>query len=1040
MNPALEALSRLHLGTVPTQDEVWNSVSPYHVESLHPDVSRRLLAAMKEVSDDRAPSAAVIQGEAGAGKTHLLSWTREEIQNRGGFFFYIKLVNGHDFWRSATGSLVDSLYRKDEGGQEQLLHLLRELSRAAGLDDATCAAVTGERDVTSADLDTFVGGIRRLDRQVGNEARDTARALVLVAAARDDAVAAGTSYFALNDDELGQRAVWGLPSTATPAQRVLRDLTRLFALVGPLVFAFDQLDNLVAVSESSALTTPSSGERRAARRLSGDIADGLMDLREETRRTLMVVACQPDTWHKISQAAMGSALDRFDLLPELGAIPDEATAAAIVASRLRATYESTGFSPPYPTFPITAAALAQAPRRYTVRRLLQRMAQHVKACLDAGHVIELTTLSETETATATVSSASAVEDRAEDEALTERFEVLRSEADPETPLDKATEDRLMPGLLGAGLKCLMIEFSVDDSRFAIEAGFGRRAALHAQLRMVLDEATENDVRWSFRGVATGNALSAQSQMRNAMTEAGLEAGVVNRQLSLLRNTRYPSGPKTEEIKADFETRGGRSVPISGADLRTMAALRRMFDEDLPGIRGWLRRTRPASRTEVFSSLVTQLRQYVGDASGTTTPPEPPEQRVPQQVADSASPITFGTSRRGGRHFAASLDKLRMHTVVIGAAGSGKTVLLKRLAEQCALRGVSSIVLDPNDDLARLGDPWPTPPPEWHEGQAAEAERYFSGTEVVVWTPGLNRGRPLFFNPLPDFGPVLDDEDDLRGLLTSTVNTLAPHVGIHGASARATQQRGVLRRALSHYAREGGRSLRGLVDLLAEPPSDMVNARTRKLADSMADTLEAALDTDPLLDESGRSVDPGVLLTPSPGKRARISVVSFDGLSGDAPAQFVTRLQAALFSWFKAHPAADGTLGGLLILDEAQDFVPSGASNPSTESTVDLIRQVRKYGLGIVLASQAPKGIHNQALGNTANQFIGRVTAAVQVEAVKAMATARNSAIGEPGSLSRGSFYAAGEGTPYVRIDVPLCLSHHVGPLTEDEVVEHARRA
>jgi hypothetical protein len=34
----------------------------------------------------------------------------------------------------------------------------------------------------------------------------------------------------------------------------------------------------------------------------------------------------------------------------------------------------------------------------------------------------------------------------------------------------------------------------------------------------------------------------------------------------------------------------------------------------------------------------------------------------------------------------------------------------------------------------------------------------------------------------------------------------------------------------------------------------------------------------------------------------------------------------------------------------------------------------------------------------------------------------------------------GEGTTFSKIHVPICLSHHTGPLQEDEVIEHAHRS
>ncbi len=1024
MNRQLEALDRLYLSTALTPDEVWTSQSSYHVGSLHPEVSRRLLASMDAISSDHVPVAAVVRGNAGAGKTHLLGWTRQEIQSRGGFFFYIKLVAGRDFWESATASLVDSLYRKDDGDHEQLLLLIDGLARRTSLDDATRTAVTGERELTRAHLDAFVAGIRRLDRQVGNEAGYTARALALVASA-GAAAEAGTSYLALNDDEQEQRTAWGLPSRARPAQLVLRDLTRLFALVGPLVFAFDQLDDVVAASESS-MGTSSSGEIRAAKRLTSDIATGLMNLREETRRTFMVVACHPDTWEKISRVAIVSALDRFDLLPELGAIPDEATAAAVVSSRFRSGYDSVGFLPPTPTWPISSAALAESPHRYTVRRLLNRVAEHIKGCLDAGKAVVLTSL-EAEQPVVTPAPAQDTET----DALTRRFEDLRRAADITEPLDKTTEDSLMPGLLGAGLKSLVKELGGDVSRFQIETDFGRSPALHARLRYVLDEKTENSIHWAFRAIATDHAGAAQTRMTKAMNESGLAAGLSSRRMLLLRNTPYPGGRKSEEIKKDFFARGGWSVPIGADDVRTFTALHTMLATNQAGLDAWLRSTRPASRTELFAAVIAELRPHL-DRSTLA------EGEVIEDSLAEAD-ITIGMTKRGQRPFTVAIRQLRMHTAVIGAAGSGKTVLLKRLIEQCALSGVSAIVLDPNDDLGRLGDPWPTAPDGWTERQENEARRYFADTEVIVWTPGLTRGRPLSFHPLPDFGPVLDDVDDFTRLLTLTVATLAPQAGIRGKSGRATQQLGVLKRVLGHYIREGGQTLAGFVELLAEPPSGTVNNRTIRFAVEMADTLEAAMETDPLFGESGAPADPGLLLTPSPGKTSRVSVISFVGLPGNASARFVSRLQAALFSWFRAHPAGDRPLGGLLVMDEAQNFVPSTGANPSTESTVELIRQIRKYGLGIILASQAPKGIHHQTVGNTANQFLGRLSVPVQVEAAKTMAQSRSSVIDDLGSLNRGTFYAAGEGTGFSKIEVPICLSHHTGPLQEDEVVERARR-
>ncbi|MGP3934698.1 helicase HerA domain-containing protein [Nonomuraea sp. KM88] len=142
-----------------------------------------------------------------------------------------------------------------------------------------------------------------------------------------------------------------------------------------------------------------------------------------------------------------------------------------------------------------------------------------------------------------------------------------------------------------------------------------------------------------------------------------------------------------------------------------------------------------------------------------------------------------------------LAALARHTAVFAGSGSGKTVFLRRLVEECALHGVSSIVLDSNNDLARLGDPWPEAPPGWGPGDADKAARYFAETEVVVWTPGRSRGRPLTFRPLPDFGAVLDDRDELDSALGLAVGALVrtPQCLSHHPADPLTEQE-IMRRA------------------------------------------------------------------------------------------------------------------------------------------------------------------------------------------------------------------------------------------------------
>ncbi len=199
--------------------------------------------------------------------------------------------------------------------------------------------------------------------------------------------------------------------------------------------------------------------------------------------------------------------------------------------------------------------------------------------------------------------------------------------------------------------------------------------------------------------------------------------------------------------------------------------------------------------------------------------------------------------------------------------------------------------------------------------------------------------------------------------------------------------------------------------------------------------------DPLLAGEGEPADPGILLTPAPGKRARVSVISLIGLPEPEQRQgFVNQLQMALFSWIKRHPATERPLGGLLVMDEAQELAPSDKTTACTESTLRLASQARKYGLGLLFATQAPKALHNRIPGNATTQFYGLLSAPAQIDAARGLARAKGGDVPDIGRLRAGQFYIATEGSSFVKVVTPLCLSHHPSsPLTEEEVITRARR-
>jgi len=246
------------------------------------------------------------------------------------------------------------------------------------------------------------------------------------------------------------------------------------------------------------------------------------------------------------------------------------------------------------------------------------------------------------------------------------------------------------------------------------------------------------------------------------------------------------------------------------------------------------------------------------------------------------------------------------------------VLLRRIIEEATVLGIPAIVLDPNNDLSRLGDLWPARPETWSEEDATKADAYHARADVAIWTPGVTSGAPISLNLLPDFAAIGDKQDsettDERAQAVEMARaTLEPYIG--GTGQKALLKQGILADALRAFAKAGGGSLDDFIRLLDELPEGVSKiGNASKLAGEIADQLLAAIATNPLLKSEGQSLDPKAFFE-GPSGKTRVSVVNLAGLaSEEARDSFINRLQMSLFTFIKRSPSPTGRL---YVMDEAQ---------------------------------------------------------------------------------------------------------------------------
>ncbi len=1085
---------------------VWND-PPFDVPDLHAELRRELEWKLDQLSGSTAPESPlgwVIMGSGGTGKTHLLSVLRRQARQRGVAFVLVDMTDVHDFWETVLQGYTTSLQQRIDGVQFQYELLLERFFESLHIRDPrgqVCTLATANADQlrkTGSQLLTVLRGQAPAETL---QFQDVVRVLLALNSQDFELSSVALTWLQGFEIESSDQRLLGLNRPQEKPLEIVRALSWLMSLCGPTVLALDQLDPIVTqlnIASRDLESEPDAEELRVARTIIEKLAGGLSALRDVTRRTLSVVSCVEATYSILTDLTLHTNRDRFEPPRLLGAVEQGRVARDVILSRLEPVFELTGFEPPVPTWPFAAEAFDSIGADLSPRQLLKLCYEHQLDCLRSGAVSLLSSFG-------AEPQPQPSQPAAESHRLDEVFDRLRAAAPLDELLDEKSDDDQLGPLLEAACRCLLRESRLPpgvDGVVDLDFGPAGRKTLHARLRLIHHSDDSREDHFCVRALQRKHANSFQSRLKNAMTTSGIDRRLSFRRLVLVRTTPLPGGTKTAGLLEKFTAAGGLFADLATEELRTLFALARLEEKNDAEFAEWLRLRRPATQLELMSTIAPALCDVNSESVEVGKPPGSPqstpeqadgsrqdaawgqnpqspsdqssrpvvdisdqEKSRPEQatipapatqkperfdrgaISDFSNLVPFGRRVVGtqtGEPVTLDAGLLEKHAVVFAGAGSGKTVLLKRLIEEAALRGIPSIVIDGANDLACLGERWPEPPAGWLDGDAALSEQYFATVENVIWTPGAESGNPLNLEPLPNLAAVADQPEELDAAVDMAVATLAELVA-EGRSKGARNKRGLLTSALKFFAKQGGGTLRQFAELLADLPAEagLGISKEEKLAAEISDSLKVAMETSAMLRGSGTGLDPAILFGDVPGvERTRISVISLAWLASvESKRHFLNQLAMTLFAWIKQHPSPpDRRLRGLLVIDEAKDYVPATGGSACTESMERLVAQARKYHLGVVFATQNPKDIRHTIVSNCATHCYGKVNSTTARDTLIELLQSKGGSGRDISSLPRGQFYihnADATAAP-VKIQMPLCLSHHRSdPLTADEVRQRA---
>lgn len=338
------------------------------------------------------------------------------------------------------------------------------------------------------------------------------------------------------------------------------------------------------------------------------------------------------------------------------------------------------------------------------------------------------------------------------------------------------------------------------------------------------------------------------------------------------------------------------------------------------------------------------------------------------------PLHLGKTRDGS-DFILPLRGLRRHMLALGGTGSGKTILCKAVVEEALRYRLPVTAIDLQGDLLGFGLPSTAVPDGAVSPSGGTRRALARQLDVKVWTPGSRMGIPLSFTPDMAVSSGLAPEERLRAIGA----TAADIAGMVGERSEATIA-GIYS-ILDHADRSGHgcESLDALSAYLKDPPAALASELEVLLPKRPRQRLVQAIavkqsGVNRLFYRLGKPIDLYELFGcryPGPAfeNRVRLSIIYLAHLAPEVQQRFLSLLFSAMYRWMLS---LDGSLCGLLYIDEIAPFCPPVTKPPAKAGLMKLLRQARKYGLCCLLATQSPGDVDYKALGQIGTLALGRL--------------------------------------------------------------------
>ena len=354
-------------------------------------------------------------------------------------------------------------------------------------------------------------------------------------------------------------------------------------------------------------------------------------------------------------------------------------------------------------------------------------------------------------------------------------------------------------------------------------------------------------------------------------------------------------------------------------------------------------------------------------------------------------LGLGTTKDGD--FKLPLNTLQRHLGSFGSSGSGKTVASKVLIEELAISGVPVIAFDPQGDIASLAMPEDDSVLKEKGVDLKKREAFLQNVEVLIWTPGIDKGLPICINPL-QFEDIQDlSNQDRTRLFSVTAKNIVSLIGYDLGSDDGKTAEAILETVFNHSS-SAGTALKNFPELsgvLSDPPDAVMDVVKGVASSKFLDGLIKKINllnvgSRKLIFQNGMPANIDALIgKDSPSGKTRVSVIYLNALhTAEEKEFFIASIAQSLYRWMLKNPLKGGQDGlqCALFLDEIAPYIPP-VKKPACKESLELIfRQGRKYGVSCIIATQSPGDVDYKAIGQFSSFTLGTLNTKQDIANVK----------------------------------------------------------